>query len=325
MVTLDLNSLDQILPAELIAQLNGKMTTELYLSWPIKKRSGKLRWLDAPVDSLKRAQEILLQTVLYTFEPHPSAVGFRPGLGIIEGPIKHFGAAVLLNIDLKDFFNSIKQPDLINASSFLAGNLESLGLIKDKEAAATTIRNLCLFKGRLPQGAPTSPAMSNIVCYPLDKELSDSCKRVDITYSRYADDMTFSSKDKNVDMKKFLDETVRPILEKYSFAVINSEKTRILRKHRRMTVTGVVINDKFGIPKWKAKNFRAHLHNLIVSGETINNAHYQKLQGFIAWMTSLNPTKGALLQQELKKIPLKAKPDLKFDRTPLHHLSPMNG
>ncbi len=314
MVTLDLNSLGQILPKEIITELNGKLTTELYLSWPIKKRSGKLRWLDAPVDSLKRAQEILLESVLYTFEPHSAAVGFRPGIGIIEGPIKHFGAQVLLNIDLKDFFNSIKQPHLIGPTALLASNLENLGLVENSNEAAVAIRNLCLFKGRLPQGAPTSPAMSNIVCYPLDAELSDACKKADITYSRYADDMTFSSKNKNVDMMLFLNETVKPILAKYPFALINMEKTRILRKHRRMTVTGVVINDKFGIPKWKAKNFRAHLHNLITAGEAINNSHYQKLQGFIAWMTSLNSQKGKALTQQLARIPLKAKPDLKFDR-----------
>lgn len=309
MVTLDLTPLNQILPPDLITRLNGKTTTELYLSWPIKKKSGKLRWIDAPMEDLKKAQEILLTSVLYTFEPHEAAVGFRPGIGIIAGPKKHYGAAVLLNIDLKDFFNSIKQLDLIWASAVLADNIIGLNLTSaSNDRVATAIRNLCLFKGRLPQGAPTSPAMSNIVCYDLDKKLTEACKTMDVTYSRYADDMTFSSKDKNLDMGMFLVKTILPVLKEYSFAIINPEKTRILRRHKRMTVTGVVINDKFGIPKWKLKNFRAHLHNLKCANDPITKTHYQKLLGYVTWIMSLNSTTGQKYLALLEEIPVLYKP-----------------
>ena len=236
--------------------------------------------------------------------------------------MKHYGAAVLLNIDLKDFFNSIKQEDLIWASNVLAANIVGMNLTSaSQEELAATIRNLCLFKGRLPQGAPTSPAMSNIVCYDLDKQLTEACKALDVKYTRYADDMTFSSKDKNLDMGMFLAKTILPVLKQYSFAKVNPEKTRILRRHKRMTVTGVVINDKFGIPKWKMKNFRAHLHNLKCANDPITKSHYQKLLGFTAWITSLNSTTGAKYLALLQEIPVRKKPTL----SPKEALSLMRG
>jgi RNA-directed DNA polymerase len=135
----------------------------------------------------------------------------------------------------------------------------------------------------------------------MDDNLNDFAKKNNLTYTRYADDMSFSHKTGDIDMLPIYKQIV-PIVTKYNFK-INNKKTRILRDHQRMTVTGIVINEKKGVPKWKWKNFRAELHNLIKSGETISEEKHQKLLGYAQWLNQLNAKKAEPYLKQVGNIP----------------------
>jgi len=274
-----------------------------YLSYPIKKRSGKSRWLDAPQEELKDFQEAFLHKFLYKFKPHPAAVGFVTKKHVADGAKKHLDNNVLLTIDVLNFFGSIHEQKVIKLISFLFStyvNRDHSFVFDQKDVPL--IASLLTFKGSLPQGAPSSPALSNLYCLRLDKNLTNFAKKNGLTYTRYADDSAFSHKNKTEDIGRFI-----PDIEKFFNAEsmgLNKKKTKVRRPHKRMVVTGVVINDKLGIPKWKSKNFRAKLHNLIRDKKPITQEEYQKMRGYAEWIRTLNPLKGRKFIEQLGKVTL---------------------
>lgn len=264
----------------------GKKDQNLYHSWEVAKRNGKVRRLTSPCPELKRLQKAVLEQILYDVPAHPCAMGFVPHRSIIDNAKVHINDEIVISMDMKDFFPSIGIPRVF-------GVLKAIGL---PPKAAGAITALCTWKNQLPQGAPTSPALSNIVAYRLDQKLSTFFKNQGWDYTRYADDITFSRMEQPSKSVNWIISIVRKIVEEEGFK-INEEKTKVMRKGRRQWVTGLVVNEKPNVVRWKYKIIRAAVHNASLVG--IENAASKAgmssedfrhwLSGNVAFLDMVNP------------------------------------
>lgn len=261
-------------PADLCAYLKIDFQTlqelinqPVYHHYLIPKKSGGNRQIDAPNQSLKKVQKQLnrsLQGIYLCYKPN-SVHGFvihpiseRRAANIVENAFPHVGKKYVLNLDLENFFPSIKAKriqDLFNDKIF-----------PFNENMVNAFTLLTTINGHLPQGSPTSPVLSNMVCFKLDNQLELWCKQNEITYTRYADDLTFSS-DNPIDTKLIVE--IRSIIVQNDFSV-NEKKLRIRAKNRKQTVTGLIVNEKVNVDRKMMKNVRAMLYDLKMNG--INSA-----------------------------------------------------
>jgi len=277
----------------------------LYLSYPIKKRNGKFRWIDAPLSPLIDIQRKILYKILYKFKQHKCCVGFTKNKSVRDGANIHLGSKALLTMDLQNFFNNIKTPAIYGLLDHMAYKFRLTSKSKKDRIEMDELQKIArvlTFKGQVPQGAPTSPALANLVAYKLDMALEKLAMENGCTYTRYADDLAFSNTDQHFNIGSLISK-VKKAIESKGFA-LNYKKTKIRRPHNRMTVTGVVINDKLTVPRWKWRNFRAQLHNLKMENTSISLEQYQQLRGYAEWIRSLHPTRGQQFITELGKIPL---------------------
>lgn len=249
-----------------------KIKSTHYTEFTIRKKSGDLRVIQAPSKNLKtiqKAMNVIFQTI---WESHPAATGFLPGKTIVDNAKLHVSKNYVYNIDLKDFFSSISQYQVFKILQCPPFNLnnESSNL-----HLATLIANLCcnkfganrqvngqwikIEKSVLPQGAPTSPILSNIICNKLDFHLAGLAKGFGLVYSRYADDITFSSSH-NVYQKEgnFLRE-LNHIITNEGFQ-INERKTRLQKSEYKQEVTGLIVNEKVNVPCRYIKQLRMWLY-----------------------------------------------------------------
>jgi hypothetical protein len=259
--------------AQLNYYINPKLNSKRYSRFNIPKKSEGFRLINAPCSGLKQIQyclNIILQT-LYT--PHPNAFGFLPGKSIVENAQMHVGNLYVYNIDLKDFFSSIDQ-------ARIWGRLKHppfcLNEKKNRLKIANMIASLCCHemeverknnsgewekvqKNVLPQGAPTSPVLTNIICERLDFLLFSVAKRFGLKYSRYADDITFSSMH-HVYQKDgdFIKELTR-IIEEQGFTIKQS-KTRLQKVGYRQEVTGLIVSDRVNVQQRYVKELRKWLY-----------------------------------------------------------------
>lgn len=297
-------NLKNILDEKKLKEVCAVGPESLYLCYKIKKSNGGSRTISAPQEPLKSLQHEILHKILYIKDPHESSIGFIPGASITDGADKHVGSKAILNLDLKDFFHSVKYDKIISIMLSIGEHINRNLFSKSLSSKDMSIlARLVSFKYCLPQGAPTSPYLSNLAAYSMDDGLSEYAEKNNLVYTRYADDMSFSHATGDIDMLKVYKD-ILPIIEEKNFKV-NKRKTRILRDHQRMTVTGIVINDKKGVPKWKWKNFRAELHNLLKSGKTISEDKHQQLLGYAQWLKQLNAKKAEPYLKQIGKIPYK--------------------
>ena len=214
----------------------------------IPKRSGGVRQIIAPRSPLKQIQKWILSNILMKVKGGTTqyAYGFVKGKSIVDNAKPHVGKKIILNIDIKDFFPSIKikRVEHLFRSFGYTWRLSKL------------LAGLCTFKGFLPQGAPTSPAISNMICRKLDLRLAKFCEKHDLTYTRYADDITISG---NYDVLKFKN-VIMSIIEDEGFKV-SHKKLRVTGRGKAQIVTGLVVNEKINIRRNEIKTLRAIIHN----------------------------------------------------------------
>lgn len=220
-----------------------------YSEFTIKKKSGGIRKINAPNSWLKSLLKDIT-TLLYLLRvPNNNSFGFELQRNIVDNAKLHVVKRVVLNIDLKDFFPTITKAQVkgvfMNEPFKLNNNLAEL------------LADLTTYKDKLPQGASTSPIISNYVCANLDIQLSDFCKKENITYSRYADDLTFSHS-YNISEKQ--QDLIVNIIHSNRF-IINSRKLRKQLPHQRQCVTGITINEKLNIRRKYINEVRAILDN----------------------------------------------------------------
>lgn len=241
---------------------------EGYTDFEIAKKSGGTRKISTPKYVLKLIQKCLLELLSVIYRPHKAAHGFVLGKNVASNASIHVGKKFIYNIDIKNFFPSTP----FHKIKFLF-KIRPFNLNGEREKIAQLIASLCCKDGFLPQGAPTSPIITNIVCRRIDSKLSQLAFENKAKYSRYADDITFSCQE-NIFDADFL-EKVKSILgeEKYE---INNEKTRISNWRQRQEVTGVVVNEKKNLPREYIKDIRYWLFSWEKFGELSTQNDFEK-------------------------------------------------
>lgn len=254
-----------------------------YTKHVIPKSSGGKRWLFEPNDWLKECQYNILYSVIYQFKPHDLVFGFKRRVSLVEGARKHVGQGVLLNLDIKNFFPSIRKVQVINWAFYTLANLNERGLFGDYSTQDVLhLADLLCFMNGLPQGSPTSPALSNLIFRPLDEEIEEWCTKNGVTYTRYADDLSFSHRDGTFDIDQVA-LFIETLLSDTTFK-LNPKKTRVMRPHNRMEVTGIVVNEKTSIARWKWRNLKAEIHNIVKNEEPITPLKFKQIKGKLSWL-----------------------------------------
>ena len=285
-----------------------------YVTFSVPKKSGGTRQLAAPHRKLRAAQEWILDNILKKVAVHDAAHGFVPGRSTLTNAALHVGHSVVLNADLENFFPTI-------IFSRVQGAFRWLGY---SPAVATILALLCTeaprqrvtYDGKtylvatgprsLPQGACTSPALSNLVSRRLDKRLAGLAAKLGWHYTRYADDLTLSGSGEAARQVGYVMARLRHISQEEGFAV-NEQKTRIQRQSTRQSVTGVVVNQRPGVPRPLVRRIRAILHGArregLKSQNRRNIPHFESwLAGMIAYISMLNAEQGRRLKGDFEAL-----------------------
>jgi retron-type reverse transcriptase len=280
-----------------------------YVRFSVPKKSGGTRELSAPHRSLARCQQWILANILDKVPVHGAAHGFVSGRSTVTNASTHVGHKFVANLDLRDFFPTITFPRV-------CGTFRQLGY---SPAAATVLALLCtesprrtvVYAGQryyaatapraLPQGACTSPALSNLAARRLDSRLVALAARLGWIYTRYADDLTLSSAADDAGAKVgYMLARVRHIARDEGFEV-NEKKTRIQRKNTAQSVTGLVVNERVAVPRKTVRRLRAILHRARREGLAAQNRRGHSnfagyIEGMIAYVAMANPDQGRKLK-----------------------------
>src|SRR5690625_70414 len=254
-----------------------------YRNFKLKKRSGGFREITTPFPALLEMQYWIYNNILKNVSVNPCAHGFTYKKSIITNATIHAGQNELLKLDLKDFFPSIN----INRIIYV---FKTLGYPNE---IAFYLASICSYNESLPQGAPTSPMLSNIIAKQLDKRLINLAKKYNLKFTRYADDLTFSGK--NIPAK-FI-EYINAIIEDEGFD-LNEAKTRLYKNNRKRIVTGIsVLEKEIKIPREYKRNLRQELHFIFkysfeshVKKKKIRKSNYlESLIGKVNFWLSVEP------------------------------------
>ncbi len=256
----------------------------MYERREIPREGKEPRKISVPAPILKFVQKRILERVLMQIPPGESAHGFIRGRSIFSSASPHAGKRVVLKFDLKDFFPSI-------TLRRVTGLFLSVGFDKKR---ARMLAGLCCFEKKLPQGAPTSPMISNLICRRLDSRLSGLVKKHGFAYTRYADDLVFSGDEKIIRLIR----PIREIIGKEGFTVAE-EKTRIMRSGSRQRVLGLNVNTKVSVPRKVRRLIRAMVHKRGMpeggTGWDIDALIY----GHIAFMKTVHPEQAEKLKKKM--------------------------
>ncbi|WED68479.1 retron St85 family RNA-directed DNA polymerase [Pectobacterium colocasium] len=243
-----------------------------YNSSYIKKKSKDLRTISNPNRELKAIQRWILRNVLSSLSPSPYANGFIPKKSIIDNARPHRGNQYILSIDLKNFFTTVK-------ASYVFTVFKSVGYASKMAYYLTSI---CTLNGVLPQGAPTSPMLSNLVCLRMDERIGKYCENKALTYSRYADDITISGNKLAVIKKAWI--IIRKIISEENFTV-NKKKEMLSGPQSQRKVTGVIVTPEIGIGREKYNYFRKRIFILVKkNGDNMSNV----VNGILAHVKSID-------------------------------------
>lgn len=225
-----------------------------YRVFRIPKRSGGEREIAAPAPELKALQRGLLRRVLRRLRTHPAVTGFERGHSIVTNARCHAGRAVVVRMDLRDFFPSTSAARVKHYWRGIGWNAEAAGVLT----------KLCTHRGRLPQGAPTSPRLANLVNFPMDARLAGLADRYGAVYTRYADDLTFSFERDDRRSIHSVVHLAKVIVGDSGYRLHQGRKLRIRRGHQRQLVTGLVVNAGVNLPRRVRRRLRAIEHRLAV-------------------------------------------------------------
>jgi RNA-directed DNA polymerase len=257
-------------------------TPYFYRDFEIKKKNGKLRKISEPLPSLKEIQDWILKNILEIEKVSPFAKAYRKKVSLIENVKFHKNQPKVLTLDISDFFPSIKTKSVeLIFKAFGYSDLISNLLAK-----------LCTRDGCLPQGAPTSPYLSNIYFKSADDLIIKYCLDNDIKYTRYADDLSFSGNFDEKQLIELVENTVRSM-----GLSLHPDKIKIMKPNERQTVTGIVVNEKPQVVFHKRNKLRQDMHYIIKFGiqshmqrQNIKYRNYiEHLLGKINFILQLNP------------------------------------
>ena len=276
----------------------------LYNTYDVLKKSGKKRTIAQPNRELKAVQAWILRNILDKLSSSPHSKGFDLGTSILENALPHQGANYILTLDLEDFFPSISANKVYQIFNSIGYNKE----------VSSLLTNLCVFKGGLPQGAPTSPKLANLVSIKLDTRIHGYTGPKGMVYTRYADDLTLSSQ--SVQKLEKTRHFIGTIITDEDL-VINRFKTKLCGTKSQKKITGLILSqNNIGIGREKLREIRAKIHHLF-TGKSDNYSHvngllaftygvdkksYTKLYRFIDKMKTKYPSAEAVIELHNKTV-----------------------
>lgn len=283
--------------------------TDHYTRFEIPKRRGGTRLISSPKPALAEAQKWVRANILQPQPVSPAAMAFRPGLSIVENAKRHTGSQVVVRMDLADFFPSISfervrrffeslgyNPGVATVLSLLCTDAPRSRVTLDGESSwvVTSERGL-------PQGACTSPDIANLVARQLDERLLGLSRKAGWTYTRYADDLVFSSSDPDPNVASLL-RVVSRIVNDEGFR-INSEKSRVMRSPNRQIITGLIVDDDVRLTRQMKRRIRAFLHQCERDGvdavsERIGRSAQAVARGYLAFVHMVEPEHAGHIRRE---------------------------
>ena len=248
-----------------------------YKQFRVRKRSGYgYRTICAPSRHLKGIQRWIMAFILRKVDVSSASTAFRPGNSIIHNAAAHVAKGFLFTADIKNFFPAITIQRVI-------GLFKCLGY---PPRVAWGLAKLTTYQGKLPQGAPSSPDIANIICRRLDGRILALARTRGWSYTRYCDDMTVSGEG---NLHAGL---VSRIVEEEGFR-LNNQKTRLIRRNGRQVVTGLVVNAQVGLPRHRRRTIRAIFHQASLVPTRFRDRKAE-LVGYIALLKMISPSNPAL-------------------------------
>ena len=232
---------------------------EHYQKVQIPKRNGTWRTLYVPDSLLKYIQKQILHKILMQFPVSSCSSAYKKGCSLKENAAPHTGKPIVLKMDIWDFFGNI---------TFISVYQHAFPGELFPPSVRTLLTHLCCYRDFLPQGAPTSPYISNLVLAPFDHYMENWCKGRNITYTRYCDDLTFSG---NFEPEMLI-RKVSSFLLRMGFEV-NPEKTKVCRRGQQQIITGIVVNEKAQVPKAYRRSLRQEIYYIEKFGLSEHLAH----------------------------------------------------
>lgn len=272
-------------------------SSSFYYNFEIPKRNEGFREISAPYPVLLQSQRWIYENILIKQPLHENSKGFIKNVSIVDNAKAHLNQTYLLKMDVENFFPSIKINRIISI-------FRNLGYTKK---ISYYLASICCLNNELPQGAATSPTLSNIIAKRLDYRLSGFASKFDLKYTRYADDFTFSGKQLPVRLISYIENIV-----KEEGFVINQSKTKLLNKNKQKIVTGISISsDKLTIPKKTKREVRKNIHYVLTKGLFAHQKHIksndpiylERLLGYLYFWYSVEPKNSFVLNsiKELKE------------------------
>ncbi|MFT4223416.1 retron St85 family RNA-directed DNA polymerase [Dysgonomonas sp.] len=260
-------------------------TSAHYSHFKLGKKSGGYRMISAPSTTLLNIQKIIHKRILLSVNLHPASMGFRQNISVAHNAKVHLGNKEMLKLDIADFFGSIKKDRII----------KTFGKIGYPVNISQVLAELCTLEDNLPQGAATSPTLSNIIAYDMDIKLVSVAQKNNLKYTRYADDLTFSGED--IPFELILSE-ISDIIKEEKF-VIQRKKTRFLTEKKRKIVTGISVSsgEKLMIPKAKKRAVKKNVHYILTKGlgehqrfiGSTDPSYLKRLMGYLNFWLMVEP------------------------------------
>lgn len=269
-----------------------KSAHRFYKKFTIPKYPTGRREILAPNVEVKAIQAWILRYILDKLKPSDYATAFRQNINLLDNVKPHTSNRYFLCLDLKNFFPSIKYHRV----------REVFKLIGYSDHASDFLSNLCTAYKTLPQGAITSPALSNLITAKLDRRLAGLCSQKGITFTRYADDITFSCNNPAILKQTF--RIIRKIIGSEQFE-INKGKIRFSGPSQKCEVTGLTKNSaepKFSIGRKRIRAIRAEMHRLVTKGEGFRYKHEFQIDGLISYVRMISPQQAVVLETYRNKL-----------------------
>ena len=270
---------DKVEDLSSLAQARRRML--MYKEFDIPKRTGGTRRITAPTGKLKDVQKCISVLVAPYYQVPDCVHGFAEGKSVASNASMHTAKNYVLNIDLKDFFPTITYIRVVKSLKELGFNDEVSDIIARLCTIPMWDEQSQMLRNSLPQGSPASPLLSNIVCSTLDRRLTDLARRHRVTYTRYADDMTFSSNHSVYAKDSSFLQELKDIVRSCGFK-INEKKTRLQKNGSKQEVTGLIVCEKVNTYRQFTKNLRAAVFHAETNGCTRHD--FNNIMGRVSYL-----------------------------------------